>query len=81
MRFVREVQNKEHIELERMSRQEVGRVAIRAKMVLLSSQGYTVPEIESIFQTTKVTIYKWFTRFDDKGTADMMSYAQDDRQI
>ncbi len=69
MRFVREVQNKEHIELERMSRQEVGRVAIRAKMVLLSSQGYTVPEIESIFQTTKVTIYKWFTRFDDKGTA------------
>ncbi len=60
MRFVREVQNKERIELERMSKQEVGRVAIRAKMVLLSSQGYRVPEIESIFQMTKVTIYNSF---------------------
>lgn len=69
MRFVHEIQNEARIELERMSRQEVGRVAIRAKMVLLSSQGYTVPEIEVIFQTTKVTIYKWFNRFDEEGPA------------
>ncbi len=67
MRFVREIQDEEHLELACMVRQEVGRVATRANMILLSSFGYTVSDIESIYQTSKVSIYKWFDRFDAQG--------------
>ncbi len=67
MRFVREIQDEEHLELSRMVRQEIGRVATRANLILLSSFGYTVSDIEVIYQTSKVTIYKWFDRFDTQG--------------
>ncbi len=69
MRFVRVVKEEERQELERMTKQEIGRVAIRATMILLSSQGYTVSEIVSIHQTTNVTVYTWFNRFDEQGPA------------
>jgi transposase len=67
MRFVRKPTDKEKIELERMTRQEVGRVAMRAHMILLSARGYTVPQIEEIHKTSNVTVYKWFDRFDEQG--------------
>lgn len=67
MRFVREIEDEEHLELVRMSRQAVGRVSIRTNMVLLSSLGYSIPKIEDIYKITKVTIYKWFDRFDEEG--------------
>jgi transposase len=69
MRFVREVKEEERQELERMINQEIGRVSKRASMILLSSRGYTVPEIVDIHKTTNVTVYKWFDRFDEQGTA------------
>jgi transposase len=67
MRFVRDPSEAEREELERMTRQEVGRVAMRAHMILLSAQGYTVPEIVEIHATTNITVYKWFDRFDARG--------------
>jgi transposase len=67
MRFVRDASEAEREELERMTRQEVGRVAVRAHMILLSVQGYTVPQIVDIHDTTNVTVYKWFDRFDAQG--------------
>jgi hypothetical protein len=39
MRYVRSVTEEEHLELARMIRQEVGRIAMRANMIELSSQG------------------------------------------
>ena len=69
MRYVRRVEEEECQELERMTKQEVGRVAMRANMILLSSQGYTIPEIVGIHKTTNVTVYKWFDRFDEQGPA------------
>jgi transposase len=69
MRFVREPTVAEREELERMTQQEVGRVAMRAHMILLSAAGYTVPEITEIHSTTSVTVYKWFNRFDRLGPA------------
>ncbi len=69
MRFVRTVQAEERLELEGMTKQEVGRVAFRAHMILLSSQGYPVTEIVRIYKTTNVTLYKWLNRFDDQGPA------------
>jgi len=67
MRYVRTVTEEEHDELERMIRQEVGRVAMRANMIQLSSQGYSVPKIVAIHKTTNVTVYKWFDRFAKGG--------------
>jgi len=67
MRFVREPTEAEQGELERMTRQEVGRVAMRAHIVLLSARGYTVPEIVKIHDTSNTTVYKWFDRFDAQG--------------
>jgi transposase len=50
-----------------MTQQEVGRVAMRAHMILLSAKGYTVPQITDIYQTSDVTIYTWLDRFDAEG--------------
>ncbi len=67
MRYVRPVTASEQAELARMMRQEVGRVAMRANMIQLSSEGYSVPAIVEIYQTTNVTVYKWLDRFDNEG--------------
>jgi transposase len=67
MRFVREPRDVELEELERMTQQEVGRVAMRAHMVLLSARGYSVTVITEIYNTSQVTVYKWFDRFDAQG--------------
>lgn len=67
LRFVRTPDEHEQEELHRMTQQEVGRLAERARLVLLSSQGFDVPEICRIFQMTDDTIYKWFDRFDSEG--------------
>ena len=50
-----------------MTQQEVGRVAVRAHMVLLSSREFTVPEISNIYRISDTTIYNWFDRFDEEG--------------
>lgn len=50
-----------------MTQQAVGRVALRAHMVLLSANRYTVPQIVDIYQVTDVMVYKWFNRFDAEG--------------
>lgn len=67
LRFVRTPNDNEHQELHRMTQQEVGRVAERARLVLLSARGYTVPDLCQIFEMTDDTLYKWFDRFDDDG--------------
>lgn len=68
-RFVREPTEEERKELVRMTQQEIGRVAMRAQMILLSAQGYKVPKIVEIHDTSNVTVYKWLDRFDAEGPA------------
>ena len=41
----RQISETQHRELEQVSRQAVGRVALRAQMVLRSARGYRVPQI------------------------------------
>ena len=69
MRFVREPTKDERQKLTQMTRQEIGRVAMRAQMILLSTKGYTVPQIADIHQSSDVTVYTWFDRFDEEGPA------------
>jgi transposase len=66
-RFVRDPTDEEHQALRQMKRQDVGRVATRAHLVLLSSRGYRVPAITDIHRVTDETVYKWLDRFDAEG--------------
>ena len=50
-----------------MKRQEVGRVSTRAHIVLLSSRGYSAPQISDIHDVTGPMVYKWMDRFDEEG--------------
>lgn len=66
-RTVREPTEEEHEELKRMKRQEVGRVATRAHIILLSNRGYSAPQISEIHDVTGPMVYKWLDRFDEEG--------------
>jgi transposase len=66
-RTVREPVEEEHEELKRMKRQEVGRVATRAHIILLSNRGYSAPQISEIHDVTGPMVYKWMDRFDEEG--------------
>jgi transposase len=69
MIYVRTPTDEELQELKRMTRQEIGRVAQRAQMILLSAQRRTVPEIAAIFAVKYKTVRKWMRRFNTQGPA------------
>lgn len=69
MIYVRSVQDDERTELKRMTRQEVGRVARRAQIILLSADRRAVPEIARIFDLSRATVRFWIERFNAAGPA------------
>lgn len=56
-------------ELHRVSRQAVGRVALRAQMVLLSDRGYSVPAIAEIHHCGCDVVRTWLHRYQEEGVA------------
>jgi transposase len=50
-----------------MTRQEIGRVSQRAQMILLSAQQHTVPEIATLFETSRATVRFWIRCFETRG--------------
>ena len=66
-RFVRSPTDEERRTLKQMKQQQVGRVAMRAHLVLLSDRGYKVPDITDLHNVKDDTVYKWFDRFDEEG--------------
>lgn len=50
-----------------MKRQEVGRVSMRAHIILLSDRGYSAPKIAELHNVTDPMVYKWMERFDEEG--------------
>ena len=69
MIYVRQPSDEEVHELRRMTRQEVGRVALRAQMILLSAQRRRVPELARLFGLDRKTVRFWIGRFDRQGPA------------
>jgi transposase len=69
MIYVRQPTEDERAERKRMTRQEVGRVAQRAPMVLLSAQRRGVPEIAALFEASRATVRSWLRQFDAGGPA------------
>ena len=78
-RTVREPTDEEHDQLKRMKRQEVGRVSVRAHIILLSSRGYSAPKIAEIHDVTGPMVYKWFDRFDEEGPSGLYDRERDGR--
>lgn len=66
-RTVRGPTDEEHDQLKRMKRREVGRVAMRAHMILLSGRGHSPSEIAGLHDVSHPTVYKWIDRFDEEG--------------
>jgi transposase len=78
-RTVRSPSEEEHEELKRMKRQEVGRVAMRAHMVLLSVRGYSAFDIAELHDVTHPTVYKWMDRFDEEGPSGLYDREREGR--
>ena len=56
-------------ELMVLRRRAVGRVALRAQMVLLSARGYTVPQIAELFEVGRDVVRTWLHRYQQAGSA------------
>ena len=69
MIYARQPTKAEWIELQRMTRQAVGRVSQRAHMMLLSIQQRTVPELAALFALSRATVRFWIRRFNAHGPA------------
>ena len=67
MRFVRPLTEEEVRRLEVMRRNEIGRVAQRAHMLLLSNRHMCVAEIARIFDVAESTVRRWIERFEQEG--------------
>ena len=64
-----EVHDSEMAELRQVGRQAVGRVSERAHFVLLSSQGYSPPEIGGLLGYDVQTVRTWLTAYQQQGCA------------
>jgi transposase len=69
MLYVRTLTEAEQRELRQGARREVGRVAERMRMVLLSARGYTVPQSAEIFECDEATVRRWIERYEAQGAA------------
>lgn len=47
----------------------------RCQAILLSEQGYAVGQLSEMFQVSKLSIYKWFNRFEASGIAGLKNQA------
>ena len=56
-------------ELTRLSHQAIGRVALRAQMVLLSARGFSVPQIAAIHECGEDVVRTWLHRYEQQGVA------------
>ena len=72
--------NAEPKTLEAMTREAVGRVAMRAQMILLSARGYPAPKIAEIQDVAKPTVYKWIDRFVAHGPDGLYDRERDGRR-
>jgi transposase len=68
MLFVR-LTGVQRAELRGASRRAVGRVALRAQMVLLSGRGYSVPQIAAIHECGEDVVRTWLHRYEHEGVA------------
>jgi len=69
----------QRVELARLSQRAVGRVALRAQMVLLSDCGHSVPQIAAIHRCGCDVVRTWLHRYRDGGVADLQDLPRSGR--
>ncbi len=62
-----EITDDQRQELAQVSRQAVGRVALRAHMVLLAGRGYSVPRIAEVHDCGQDVVRLWLHRYTEEG--------------
>ena len=62
--YVRELEEREQQRLERWAQADDGELCHRAKIILLSAQGYRVPEIGELLGAHPANLRKWIHRFN-----------------
>jgi len=62
-----EITDDQRQELEQVSRQAVGRVALRAQMVLLAGRDYSVPQIAEVHDCGQDVVRLWVQRYREEG--------------
>lgn len=78
-RTVRQPTDDERQALFQMTQQAVGRVAMRAHMILLSARGHSALTIADLHEVSDVTVYKWMERFDQEGPEGLYDRERDGR--
>lgn len=68
-------------ELDQVSRQAVGRVALRAQMVLLSDRGRSVPEIAAVHACGPDVVRLWLHRYQARGVAGLADLPRSGRPV
>ena len=66
-------------ELQTLSRQAVGRVALRAQMALLSGRGCPVPQIALIHGCGEDVVRTWLHRYQQHGVAGLYDHPKSGR--
>src|SRR5260221_14414579 len=66
-------------ELEGASRQAIGRMALRAHMVLLAGRGYSVPQIAWIHACGTDVVRTWLHRYQQQGVAGLLDQPKSGR--
>lgn len=67
MIFVKILPEEDYEELKAMKRKEIGRVSLRAQMVLLSAKHWAVPRIADLFEISPATVRFWLRKFEKEG--------------
>lgn len=80
-RTVRKPTDEERDQLKQMKRQDIGRVAMRAHMILLSDRGYSPSKIADLHDVSHPTVYKWIDRFDEEGPRGLYDREREGRPL
>jgi len=67
MVYVHSLSDEEKRKLKQMTRQQVGRVAERARMILLSGKGYTIQQIAETLECSDKTVRNWLSGYESEG--------------
>lgn len=71
--YVRDLKGQEEDQLRRWVNSEDKELSHRARVILLSSEGYRVPEISPMVQAHPTNLRKWIHRFNQRGPKGLIS--------
>jgi transposase len=80
LRYVRELTATEQAELTALYKSSsVAAVVRRSHAILLSAEGWTIPQIAALLRVDQATIHRWLDRFEAAGSAGLPSQWSDGR--